>query len=997
MADKNDDLIIQVAADTAAMRKAWTKVESEVTGLSARVNRRFYSMGRQIDRTFAGIGQNMMRNLTGPLAGVAGVMATREVMQYADAWTVAGNKLAAAGEVAGMQARSLADLNEIANSTRSGIAETADLYAKLLRSTKGVAQSELEVAKATEVVNKAFKAGGAAASEQAAGIMQLAQGLGSGMLQGDELRSVRENAPLLAQAIADYFKTSIAGLKELGSEGKLTSDAIFKAILAAQPQVEAAFSRTNATIEDGITRVRNALTEYIGGADQSAGATAALNAGLNALADDFDKFADAGLKLAAVIAGALVGRSITGMVASLGVAGKGVAGFIRLLAEARAGTGSLATAFATLGAAAGPLAVIIGGGAMLGLQHIVSENARITSSIDSITERMTALGHAGKAAAEGIDAAAEKSEKLAKAEERRLAAAARENLDALRYGTAQGSFMAPFTSNRDLASLDAIADRANDIRNAFAGDSDKSAYAAVKQFAEGLRDGGKTAEEVRAKMLEIRETDVSQPVADLALALDEVARKWGANAAQANLIGPEETEEVRRYTQQLREALQLQLDVAGNRAGVSPEFLSGLQDLIDKVDEGEVEAEELKAELSRLAGIDGTFAEFKSGLSGVISLLETAWQKAVDAKAAMDAIGSSNTAADNLRTFREADANSMKPILAGQEWVREQERRLALTRQQRDLEDEIVRLTKEAGDGKYVDPAEIERIAKANLAWKEANKGGGGGSKSDAQTFRERLADQQISVALLSKEAALMGTLNPLAKDYETTLEAWRMQQELLNEARKAGLADDPAVIAGIQQTVEAWKAGTDAIASMTEAQDLMRQSMQDLDSAARSALDSIIDGFMEGKDAGEIFSNVLKDLSKQLMRIGMNMLLGSIFPGGGIISGLLGGGPKLFAKGGISNKPAIFGEAGPEAAVPLPDGRRIPVDLRMPAIPRAANSNQPQELTVHIVSDDEKFSAYVMDKAGRVVAQAAPSIVKTSVGASPAATAERQLRYGAG
>lgn len=129
--------------------------------------------------------------------------------------------------------RTLSELNEIARATRSGLSETADLYAKLLRSTAGVAKSELEVAKATEIVNKAFKAGGAAASEQAAGILQLAQGLGSGMLQGDELRSVRENAPLLAQAIADYFGTTIAGLKELGSEGQLTSDKIFQAILAA--------------------------------------------------------------------------------------------------------------------------------------------------------------------------------------------------------------------------------------------------------------------------------------------------------------------------------------------------------------------------------------------------------------------------------------------------------------------------------------------------------------------------------------------------------------------------------------------------------------------------------------------------------------------------------------------------------------------------------------------------------------------------------------------
>src|SRR5690606_13243706 len=118
-------------------------------------------------------------------------------------------------------------------------------------------------------------------------------------------------------------------------------------------KVDAAFATTNATIHDSITRVQNALVQYIGSADQSMGATAALNVGLNALADNFDAFADVGLKLAAVLAGALVGRSILPMVASLGVAGKGVIGFTRLLTGAAAASGSTAVALRTLTAAAG--------------------------------------------------------------------------------------------------------------------------------------------------------------------------------------------------------------------------------------------------------------------------------------------------------------------------------------------------------------------------------------------------------------------------------------------------------------------------------------------------------------------------------------------------------------------------------------------------------------------------------------------------------------------
>src|SRR5690606_31556366 len=79
-----------------------------------------------------------------------------------------------------------------------------------------------------------------------------------------------------------------------------------------------------------------------------------------------------------------------------------------------------------------------------------------------------------------------------------------------------------------------------------------------------------------------------------------------------------------------------------------------------------------------------------------------------------------------------------------------------------------------------------------------------------------------------------------------------------------------------------------------------------------------------------------------RLINLGLDTLFGTgsgsnAFGAIGKLFGFAKGGvaangrPKMFANGGVSNSAAIFGEAGPEAAVPLPDGRRIPVDLRMP------------------------------------------------------------------
>lgn len=377
--------------------KPFMKDLQQLHGVSAKSSRQVENTWRQANRRLDGIGRSMARSLVLPLTGIAAAASVREVAHYADAWTIAGNKIAAAGQIAGRQGRSLEGVNEIANRTRSGITETTDLYAKLLRSTADVAKSEEEVARATEIVNKAFKAGGAAASEQTAGILQLSQALGSGLLQGDELRSLRENAPIVAQAIADEFKTTIAGLKDLGSEGKLTTDRVFKAILNAQPQIEAAFGKTNQTIADGMTRVNNALTQYIGQTDSSLSASQRIVAGLNSLADNFDETADVVLKFAAVIAGALVGRSLAMMIAKLGV---GAAAIVNFVKAARTMTG-LSAALSGLGAAAGPVGLLIGGAVVGSLALFASTSGEASTAARTYAEALAEV----EAAANKVPAA----------------------------------------------------------------------------------------------------------------------------------------------------------------------------------------------------------------------------------------------------------------------------------------------------------------------------------------------------------------------------------------------------------------------------------------------------------------------------------------------------------------------------------------------------------------------------------------------------------------
>ena len=316
-----DKVVVSLEAKIARYLRNVRQAQTTFDRRMQKIERRAIATNARVARSFTALSGTL-----GVAFGAAGLAAlTRGVSGYSDAWTQAGNKIAAASEVSGKQARSLSDLNDLAGESRSEFGATVDLYSKLLRSTKDITKSEKDVAKATDIVAKSFKAGGSAASEQAAGILQLGQALGSSQLSGDELRSIRENAPLLAQAIADEFSTTIGGLKELGAEGKLTSDRVFKAILKAEKQIEAAFQRTNSTIEDSFVRLRNSLTEYIGSMAQSIGLTETVNELMNSLSDNIDDVAKGaallGIGLAAAFAPAIVGGIVAGAGALIAAAG----------------------------------------------------------------------------------------------------------------------------------------------------------------------------------------------------------------------------------------------------------------------------------------------------------------------------------------------------------------------------------------------------------------------------------------------------------------------------------------------------------------------------------------------------------------------------------------------------------------------------------------------------------------------------------------------------
>lgn len=117
-----------------------------------------------------------------------------------------------------------------------------DQIARLKMLTNGLFD-DTEAVKFTSTLDKAFKLSGTAPEEAAGAMYQLNQAMVSGKLQGDEFRSVMEGAPMLAQMMADSIGVSVGELRELSSDGKLTSDIIKKAVLGNADEISAKYGK----------------------------------------------------------------------------------------------------------------------------------------------------------------------------------------------------------------------------------------------------------------------------------------------------------------------------------------------------------------------------------------------------------------------------------------------------------------------------------------------------------------------------------------------------------------------------------------------------------------------------------------------------------------------------------------------------------------------------------------------------------------------------------
>lgn len=151
-----------------------------------------------------------------------------------------------------------------ANDTRSSYRDTANTIAKLGMFAPNLFGSTDKLVTFTETLNKLFVASGASTVDRQIALQQLGQALSSGLLQGDELRSISESAPAFMEQLSKGLGVARGELKGMGADGKLTAEVIVKAIEKQSKSIDELFQTMPMTFGGAFTIINNKIDAWIG-------------------------------------------------------------------------------------------------------------------------------------------------------------------------------------------------------------------------------------------------------------------------------------------------------------------------------------------------------------------------------------------------------------------------------------------------------------------------------------------------------------------------------------------------------------------------------------------------------------------------------------------------------------------------------------------------------------------------------------------------------------
>jgi tape measure domain-containing protein len=257
MAVDVERLVVQLSADVKKYENALNRAMGQTNKQARGIERRFQQMNRNITSGFSGLGMGLTKALT-----VAG--GVRGFQSLLDSATKIDNALKVAGLSGEELEKVYGRLRDSAVKNAAPLEAMVTLYGRIAQAQDALNVSGDEVTDFVDKIGVALRVSGASATEASGALLQLSQALGSGIVRAEEYNSINEGARPILQAVAAGLKETggdVAKLRNLVMDGKVSSEAFFRAFEAGAVILEEKVAGATLTTEQGLTNINTALVD----------------------------------------------------------------------------------------------------------------------------------------------------------------------------------------------------------------------------------------------------------------------------------------------------------------------------------------------------------------------------------------------------------------------------------------------------------------------------------------------------------------------------------------------------------------------------------------------------------------------------------------------------------------------------------------------------------------------------------------------------------------
>lgn len=1003
--DGNNDLELNIGIALNTLNRQLRRAEADMTKTARKheiafqkankkIAKQFEAMKDKANKSMSGIGLPGGRAVAMATTALTSALGARELVRMTDLWTDLNSRarLAAGGIEQGNAV--MERLGNVARRTYSALDTTVESYLANNTTLRDLGYTTNQTLDYTEALNNALVISGAKGDRAKAVQSALAKAMANGKLQGDNLNTVIESGGRVAEALAESLGTTVSGLRALGTQGKITSRDIYGITTQAERLREEAGAMPG-TISDGFQLINNALLQYVGNADQAHGVSGQIAAGLELIADNFDTVADEGLKVAAIIAGVLVGRSMVGMIRTAALGVTGLNQLTRALVGVRSASGAMA-AFGGLGAAAGPAGMLVGGALVAGLVAYNSASQLAEQRTERVTAELEKLGLITPRVSEAVGDITQSLDNLTDVGRIEKIRDLAGELDRLRGGGVGGRqwFFGPdadsFAGIRNAANqAQGYMGRANDFLP-----SDMQALRQMEELASLLNDANIEADEALRKFAEIERQELSTPARALR---DQLHSTMGvAGALETRLLSLGSSSEMDGLIAQIG-SLRNGVQEFAEYHGIDQNIVDEMANIIDAFISAETKADDANTALEKIAAENAVVGPYVASLAPLFTALQNIRDMATNAGAALATL--SERQMDGYRQYQGSRADGLATEQAQADYIAEQRRINALTQQQLDLENEIASVRKKSQtDGVNLTEGQVRDLAAANIAAKEGRKDAakterGSGGKGKFDRDKDRYGNEVIAVreaiAAYEAEAQALNNAAVSLSGYADIATYAQKRMELLVAAKKQGLEITPKLGAEIDQLAQDYVTAANGADLARDRHERFEEALTDF----RSEGESIFVGLVTGADS---FSSAIGRVASKLAEMSASRAFEMLLDGnggrgknGGMLGGIFGSIASWFggarAKGGPvrAGTPYLVNEdtANSEIFVPSRSGAILNVAQAQEAISgrmasarsmRVQPASAPQivyvpqpYLTGVTVSDDGKLMAQMHQVAG--------------------------------